>query len=59
MLAALQIRTYQRSIIANLWPLAAYVNHVMIIVTGGLSKNTFLLLFSEAAVRIYSSKQVL
>ena len=60
MLAALQIRTDQRSITTNLWPLTAYIHHVIIIVTGGFSKKTFfLILFSEAAVRRYSSKEVL
>ena len=39
--AALQIRTDQRSITTNLWPLTAYIHHVIIIVTGGFSKKTF------------------
>ena len=56
--AALQIRASQRPITANLWPLTAHICHVMIIVTGGFSRNLFLL-FSEAAVCKCSSKQVL
>ena len=59
MLAALQIRANQQSITASLWPLTAYIYHVMIIVTGGFSKKTFFIIFCEAAVRRYSSKQVL
>ena len=58
-IAALQIRAGQRSITASLWPLTAHIYHVMIIVTGGFSKKSFLLLFSEGAVRSCSSKQVL
>ena len=38
----LQIRTGQRSITANIWPLTAYIYHVMIFVTGGFSKKCFL-----------------
>ena len=34
----------QRSITANLWSLTVHIYHVMIIVTGGLSKKSFLLL---------------
>ena len=42
--SALQIRAGQRPIAANLWPLTAHISHVMIIVTGGLSKKSFFLL---------------
>ena len=41
----LQIKTGQRSITANIWPLTAYIYHVMIFVTGGFSKKCFLSLF--------------
>ena len=52
MLPALQIKADQRLI-----TLTAYIYHVMIIVA--FPRKLFLLLFSEAGVRIYSSKQVL
>ena len=39
--STLQIRTHQRSIIANLWPLVIHIYHVMIIVVGGFSKKSF------------------
>ena len=39
--SALQLWTGQRSITANLWPLTAYIYHVMTIVTGGFSKKSF------------------
>ena len=47
MITALQIRAGKCSITANLWPLTAYIYHVMIIniKTGGFSKKFFLLLF--------------
>ena len=54
----LQVRAGQRSITAKLWLLASHIYHVMIIVTSSFSKKSFLL-FSEAAVRRCSSKQVL
>ena len=38
---ALQTRAGQRSITANFWPLTAHTYHLMIIVTGGFSKNSF------------------
>ena len=38
--AALQIMAGQRSITANLWPFTAHIYHVMIIVTGGISKKS-------------------
>ena len=41
---ALKIRAGQRSITANLWSLTANTYHVMIIVTGGFSEKSFLLL---------------
>ena len=41
--AALQIKAGQRSITAKLWPLTAHIYHVMIIVTSGSSKKSFLL----------------
>ena len=44
MLTALQIRTGQRSITANLRPLTAHIYHVMIIETGGFFKKSFLIL---------------
>ena len=56
---ALQIRAGHGSITASLWLLTAHIYHVMIIVTGGFTRNLFLLSFGEAAVRSYSSKQVL
>ena len=55
----LQIRAGQQSITANTWPLTTHIYHVMIMVTGGFSKKSFLLIFSEAALRRCSSKQVL
>ena len=51
-------RTGQQSITTNLLPLAAHIYHVMIIVTSGFSRKSFLL-FSEAAVGRCFSKQVL
>ena len=42
--AALEIRPGQRPITTNLWPLTAHIYHVMIIVTDGFSKKSFLLL---------------
>ena len=45
--AALQIRAGHRSINVNLWPLTVHIYHVMIIVIGGFSKKSFLLLFSR------------
>ena len=57
-LPVLQIRVCQQSITANLWPLTTHIHHIMIIVTGGISKKSFLS-FSEAAVCRCSSKQVL
>ena len=50
--------TGQQSITTNLLPLAAYIYHVMIIVTSGFSRKSFLL-FSEAAVGRCFSKQLL
>ena len=38
---ALQTRAGQRSITANFWPLTAHTYHLVIIVTGGFSKNSF------------------
>ena len=55
---ALQIRTGQWSITANLWPLTAHVYDVMIIVTVTFPRNLFLLFLEEAAGRC-SSKEVL
>ena len=52
---ALQIRAGQLSITINLWPLAAHIYHVMIIVTGGFSKKSFVIIFRSSR----SSKQVL
>ena len=43
--AALQIKGGQRSITANLWALTAHIYHVMIIMTGGFSKKSFLSLY--------------
>ena len=40
--AALQVRVGQRSITANLWPLTTHIYHIMIIVTIGFSKKSFL-----------------
>ena len=57
--AALQIRASHWSITANLWPLTARIYYVMIILTGGFCNKSFLILFSEAAIRRCSSKQVL
>ena len=37
----LQIRAGQWSITTNLWPLTAHIYHVMIVVTGDFSKNSF------------------
>ena len=54
LITALQIRTGQRSINVNLWPLTAHICHVMIMVTGGFSKKS--LLFSEPVVPRCSSK---
>ena len=42
---ALQIRAGQRSITAILRPLTAHIYHVMIIMTGGFSKKSFMLSF--------------
>ena len=41
----------------NRWPLAVHIYHIMIIVTSGFSRNIFLLSFSEAALRKFSSKR--
>ena len=38
----LQIRDSQQSITANLWPLTAHIYYVMIIVTSGFSKKSFI-----------------
>ena len=42
--SALQIRTTQRSITANFRSLTAHIYHLIIIVTGGFSKKSFLLI---------------
>ena len=42
---ALQLRSSQWSITANLWSLPAHIYNVTIIVTSGFSKKSFLLLF--------------
>ena len=63
-MSALQIRTGQQSIIANLWPLTGHIYHVMMtgchynIMTGCFPRNLYSL-FSKAAVHTSSSKQVL
>ena len=47
--SALQISAGQQPITTSLWPLITHICHVTIIVTGGFSKKSFLLLiFSEA-----------
>ena len=54
MLVALQIRTNQLSISANLWPLIAYIYQVMIIVTGGFPKKTyFIIIFRSSRTQIF------
>ena len=40
-----EVMLLPRSITANLWSLTAYIYHIMIIVTAGFSKKSFLLLF--------------
>ena len=42
-MTALRIRTNQPSITANFWPFTAHIHHVMIIVTSGFSKKSYLL----------------
>ena len=54
LITVLQIRTGQRSINVNLWPLTAHICHVMIMVTSGFSKKSLLL--SEPVVPRCSSK---
>ena len=51
--AALQIRASQRPITANLWPLTAHICHVMIIVTGGFSRNLFLIIFRSSCMQMF------
>ena len=54
MLVALQIRAVHRSITRNLWPLTAYIYHVMIIVTGGFSKKSFfIIIFRSSHTQIF------
>ena len=51
--AALQIRASQRPITANLWPLTAHICHVMIIVTGGFSRNLFFIIFRSSCMQMF------
>ena len=44
---ALQTRTGHWLITANLWSLTAHIDHIMIIVNGGLSKKSLWLLFPK------------
>ena len=47
-LPALQIKVGQWSITANLWPLTSLIHHVMIIVTSGISKKSFFIIFRSS-----------
>ena len=57
-IAALQIRTGQRTLTTNLWSLTAHIYHVMIMVTGGFSKKSIFIIF-RSSIRRCSSKQVI
>ena len=51
---ALQTRTSQQSITANLWPLTTHIYHVMIIVTGGFSnKSFFIIIFRSSCMQMF------
>ena len=45
----LQIRAGQRSITANLWPLTSHIYHVMVILTGGFFKKSFLIIIFRSS----------
>ena len=44
MLTAFQIWADQQSITTNLWPLTAHIYQLMIIVTGGFSKESYFII---------------
>ena len=47
--SALQIRAGQQSITVNLWPLTAHIYYIMIVVTGGFSKKSFLIIIFRSS----------
>ena len=52
-IAALQIRTGQRTLTTNLWPLTAHIYHVMIMVTGGFSKKSIFIIFRSSRTQMF------
>ena len=51
--SALQIQADQWSITANLWPLTTHIYHVMIIVTGDVSKKYFFIIFRSSRMQMF------
>ena len=52
-IAALQIRTGQRTLTTNLWSLTAHIYHVMIMVTGGFSKKSIFIIFRSSRTQMF------
>ena len=58
-LPALQIRVCQQSITANIWPLITHIHHIMIIVTGGISKKSFFIIFRSSCLQMFFKTSVI
>ena len=57
-ISVLQIKTSQQSITTNFWPLTAHKYHIMIIVTGGFSKKSFII-FKQLYEDVLQNREIL